>query len=278
MPKPRIAIVTDSQFATCLADSKVTFVPSDGDFHRGRLHQDKTWDTGERVLEEHLIYVIRRGSCLVTWNQPQNGKVILRSGNGILIPPGVGFRCRANQKSNILMARFRLRIARQSQRIVWNSLPRIFPMDATRERLVDILTDEIPRGDGVLLHNLAKTFCSALLRQDIPQAGLSLDQIATLTQAIHQHPYTITPHDLARKLGLGLDWATRLIRRATGYPPRTWIVHERIRLACTLMDDGHSPNQVASDLGYTDLRLFGRQFRSVTGYPPSTWAKRTRRE
>ncbi len=282
--RPRV--LDGAAFARLLDDAAVQMTPSDGGYPRLRVRQDRSWDTGLRTLNEHLVYVIRRGTCAVRWRSVGDraldadwrGAAELPSGHAIVLPPGLDFRCFAVGGGEVLMARFRFTVRARGRAIAWTREPHRFPMDSTRERLADLIVDELPRGGSTLLACLTRAFCLAVAADQARAQGLTRDQIAVLTRLIRQQPGTVTPHDLARRLGLGLDWATRLIRRSTGHPPRTWIVHERIRIACSLLDEGLRPSAVADRLGYHDARLFSRQFRAVIGCPPSTWGRRTRRE
>ncbi len=288
-PVPSDLLVHDDQaFAALLREPATQIVPCDGGFPRMRMHQDRTWDTGGIRLAEHLCYIVRRGACRVEWlpfgaaapdpEPSRSAAAELGPGHAFILPPYLNFRCCAIGPGKLLLARFRFTVRAYGRAVAWSRAPRLFPMDATRESLADLIANELPHGDATLLSCLTRAFCLAVLGTTGEPGGLSQDQVAELGEVIRRHPGTVTPHDLARRLGLGLDWATRLIRRATDYPPRTWIVRERIRLACALLADGQSPDQVAARLGYADHRLFSRQFRTVIGCPPATWAKRTRRE
>ncbi len=57
-----------------------------------------------------------------------------------------------------------------------------------------------------------------------------------------------------------------------GSPPRRWLVETRVRLAAQELADGREAAwTVAQRLGWSDPKLFGRQFRAVMGAPPGRW-------
>jgi AraC family transcriptional regulator len=98
--------------------------------------------------------------------------------------------------------------------------------------------------------------------------------IARLRQRIADDP-ACTPGDLARFLGLSHDYATRRIRAVSGFPPRTFILRERLRLAADRLAAAELTwQQVCSDLGWRDEKLFLRQFRAAFGLPPGRWRSR----
>lgn len=255
--------------------------PSLAGFPRGRARMPLDWDTTDQCLDAHLVYVCRQGriaACLDGTRQS------LSAGDICLVPPHCPFRFQSQALP--VIARFRLSVRCAGREVAWGTRARIIAMDATLERLVDLLVDELhEHGSGPLAADLARAFCRAFATNQRRQgdakrrrARLTGDQLAELAAAVARQPCAVTPRLLAHRLGLTSDWAARLIRAATGLSPRAWIVRERLRLAAELLTQSLSPGLVAQRLGYRDPRLFGRQFRAFFGCTPGAWQRRMRRE
>ncbi|MEK7415742.1 MAG: helix-turn-helix domain-containing protein [Planctomycetota bacterium] len=274
-------VLDDAAWQDALDDPRLQLTPTLGDFARGRVRMVTNWDTAERKLDAHLVYACRQGRISArlggSWHH-------LHAGAICLVPPQVSFRFLAQEPP--VLARFRLRIALGTRTVAWGRSARIVAMDAALERLVDLLVDELHAdADSALAADIARAFCRAFARMEDHTVGvnsgprrLTGDQMAVLSSDLARRPCAISPRDLAHRLRVSPDWASRLIRATTGLSPRAWIVRERIRIATDLLSQGLTPTAVAQRLGYQDPRLFGRQFRSVLGCPPGVWQRRVQRE
>lgn len=119
--------------------------------------------------------------------------------------------------------------------------------------------------------------CEIAGRQAPPQAparrGLSPRQQLLIERALEEstHPDTTI---LARCLRLSPLYFRRQFKRTFGCPPREWIVRRRVHRAAALLSEGDRPAQeIAASLGYTDTRLFSRQFRQVMGVGPRAFRR-----
>ena len=78
-----------------------------------------------------------------------------------------------------------------------------------------------------------------------------------------------------RELAAGVDLSPfhmlRVFRDATGFPPHTWLVLERVCRARDLLAAGVAPAQVASGVGFADQAHLTRWFKRVTGVTPAAF-------
>ncbi|MEV4514314.1 AraC family transcriptional regulator [Dactylosporangium sp. NPDC049525] len=78
-----------------------------------------------------------------------------------------------------------------------------------------------------------------------------------------------------RELAAGVDLSPfhmlRVFRDATGFPPHTWLVLERVCRARQLLAAGVAPAQVASGVGFADQAHLTRWFKRVTGVTPAAF-------
>jgi AraC-like DNA-binding protein len=65
----------------------------------------------------------------------------------------------------------------------------------------------------------------------------------------------------------------KVFKDATGFPPHTWLVLERICRARHLLATGASPAQVSSAVGFADQAHLTRWFKRVTGVTPGAYRK-----
>ncbi len=240
-------------------------IVGDGGMARRRFIARAGWDTGERRLDEHLLYAIQQGNAVLEsggrgWQ--------LGSGRACLLPPGLAFRVRAGTPPPRLT---RLRLAMAEP---WGSEPVVFAVTAELRRVLDLLAD---RPDPGLVQAAAwdcaggLLLATALVRAIAGRGAVGL--LAQCTALVERDPL-ITPRGLAAACGRSHDWFTRAFRAAAGRPPRRWLVEVRVRLAAQRLADGETTWAVAQRLGWRDAKLFGRQFRAVLGEPPGRWRRR----
>jgi len=80
--------------------------------------------------------------------------------------------------------------------------------------------------------------------------------------------------DVARAVNRSPAYLTDLVHRETGRPIFSWITERRMAEARRLLLLSASPTEeIASAVGYGDVRHFSRQFRQHTGLPPHAWRK-----
>lgn len=261
-------------FLAALAEPGSEVRVHDGGLARRRFTAGAGWDTGERTLDDHLIYAVHHGEA-----QVMAGDVSRRLGPGWLcvVPPGVAFRVRAGAPPPRL-TRLRLAAAGPEGIVAWGSGPVACVLTPELCRVLDLLADAADpaaphaaaweRAAGLLL-------AAALARAAAGRApgALGPELLARCQELVERDPLA-TPRDLARACGLSHDWFTRAFVRAVRRPPRRWLVECRVRLAAARLAAGAEPAwTVARRLGWRDPKLFGRQFRAVMGAPPGRWRR-----
>ncbi|MDF9775706.1 AraC family transcriptional regulator [Pseudomonas baetica] len=76
---------------------------------------------------------------------------------------------------------------------------------------------------------------------------------------------------LAAAVNLSPFHFARVFRRATGMPPHTWLMQQRIARARGLLQSGCLPLEVATQLGFADQSHLSRQFKQVYGVGPGAY-------
>jgi len=233
-----------------------------GPLRRVRCALPATWTTTRMTLSEHLFYAVLAGRM----QGDINGETwTLAPGDACLIPAGTPFRMGATGE-RVRLARFRIHGPGSWPAQRWRGCWSLEPVIAVLEE--HLLADRFSPPEH---HALA-----VLLDGCLERAGAAVDDAGLLTQLrarITVDPQC-TPRDLARELGLSHDYASRVIRRATGLAPRALILRERLQRAADAIATDQPWQRVAGDLGWTDPKLFLRQFRAAFGEPPGRWRRR----
>ncbi|AZC25470.1 MULTISPECIES: AraC family transcriptional regulator [Pseudomonas] len=77
--------------------------------------------------------------------------------------------------------------------------------------------------------------------------------------------------ELAAAVNLSPFHFARVFRHATGIPPHTWLMQQRIAKARALLREGCLPLEVATQLGFADQSHLSRQFKQVYGVAPAAY-------
>jgi AraC-like DNA-binding protein len=80
-----------------------------------------------------------------------------------------------------------------------------------------------------------------------------------------------TLRELAAGVELSPFHMLRVFREATGFPPHTWLVLERVCAARHRLAAGLSPAQTAAAVGFADQAHLTRWFKRVTGVTPAAF-------
>jgi AraC-like DNA-binding protein/mannose-6-phosphate isomerase-like protein (cupin superfamily) len=242
-----------------------------------RLPQD--WEVRDRLTDEHLLYLVA-GGCLRARFKEES--VLVGKGDLLWIRPGTRFTCtRAdNRPLSILRCRLRIEPPRKSLSSPWPW--RCLPGGNLCLPWLEWLIQEAEHPDSwspFRLRSVAAGFFTEWARLETrdPSAGYGLTQVqrGILTELLAARPDArVSPHELARAVGLSHDYFSRCFRHSYGCTPRRWLLEQRIRLAALrLVESGLRVGEVAREFGYEDLFLFSRQFKLITGVSPLTYRK-----
>lgn len=83
--------------------------------------------------------------------------------------------------------------------------------------------------------------------------------------------------DLSLYLGVSPFHFTRVFHKAVGMPPTAFLRQLRVARARTLIANGESLADVATDAGFFDQAHMTREFKGVFGFPPGLLARKIRR-
>ncbi len=83
--------------------------------------------------------------------------------------------------------------------------------------------------------------------------------------------------DLSLYLGVSPFHFTRVFHKAVGMPPTAFLRQLRVARARTLIANGESLADVATDAGFFDQAHMTREFKGVFGFPPRLLARKIRR-
>lgn len=80
--------------------------------------------------------------------------------------------------------------------------------------------------------------------------------------------------EMANKARLSVPHFSLLFRQLTGYAPVDFLIRQRIRQSCRLLDDTRlSIAQIAAETGFNDPYYFSRCFKRIMGMPPLSYRK-----
>lgn len=78
--------------------------------------------------------------------------------------------------------------------------------------------------------------------------------------------------DLATELGMSVSTFTRAFRKATGMPPRAWLLARRIDYACRLLHHGNETiDAIAARTGFSDRYHLSKVFAKQRGMGPAAF-------
>ena len=243
----------------------------------GLMRTTRTWDTGATLLAEHLCYYVLRGDARAeaagrSWELPAHSLLV--------VPPRCVFRVRSGQRPpHILRCRFS--VARGTQALSVSSVPVVVAAGQALLPYLQALVAEVHAPRPVHEHAARVRALVVMLVTGLAQpveacvvsGGLSTVQQQRLQALIERDDEPcLTPRDLARHLGLSVDYLTRCFRRSFGEAPRTYLVRSRILAASrALVSTTASIRETARVSGWDDVNLFTRHFRRITGTTPSRW-------
>lgn len=111
---------------------------------------------------------------------------------------------------------------------------------------------------------------------DAPTAGslAAPPAVARVRDLLHEHmSANIGLDELVEMTGIDRFRLTRLFQRAFGTSPHAYLVRLRLRAARRLLAAGHTPAQVAAEVGFADQSHLGRWFRRAYRMTPATYRR-----
>ncbi|PTY03873.1 hypothetical protein DB347_21755 [Opitutaceae bacterium EW11] len=120
------------------------------------------------------------------------------------------------------------------------------------------------------------TFCCVIrLTQQSGAPRSAAERTALVRAQLVRNParsYRLS--ELATTAGLSVPHFSLLFRQQTGYAPIDFVIRQRIRAACRLLDTTpQSVTQIATEVGFSDPYYFSRAFRRVMGHSPSDYRR-----
>lgn len=152
--------------------------------------------------------------------------------------------------------------------------------DHTIARLLGCLGDQL-YAEHPVSHLFVESLGAALLdhvrrkyglspQEVVATAGLSPHRLRLAQEHIDAHlSADLSPIDIAKLVGLNVDYFTRAFRQSTGVPPHRYIVMRRIERAKALMLETRcSLVEIALHSGFGSQSSFTRAFKNITGLTP----------
>lgn len=93
----------------------------------------------------------------------------------------------------------------------------------------------------------------------------------SLAQVAHESGYRVDA--LCSRIGVSERHLRRLFLAHLGIGPKDWMREERMAASRSLLREGSSVKEIASDLGFTNSRVFSRQFSACHGVSPSDFQR-----
>jgi len=126
---------------------------------------------------------------------------------------------------------------------------------------------------------LCGVFCAALnLMMSSGAAKTAEERTAAVREEIEvdpARPYRL--EELATAASLSVPHFSLLFRKQTGYAPIDFLIRQRIRTACRLLDRTQTTMAIAAaEVGFSDPYYFSRCFRNIMGVSPRDYRKRVK--
>jgi len=123
---------------------------------------------------------------------------------------------------------------------------------------------------------LRSSFCAAIQLAHLDGSTRPASRrVAAVVERIRESPESSRRlGDLAAAAHLSVPHFSDLFRRQTGYAPIDYVIRQRIRRACQLLDTTEAAvGAIAAEVGYSDSFYFARSFRSVMGVSPRSYRR-----
>lgn len=267
----------DGEFLRACSDPRVRLVVE----RFGCTTVSRDWGLDRRLVDEHYLVHVLCGNAIAAGIEGCRQRIgrggMLWFGPGCahdLVPIRRPFR--------MYHLRFQLFAGRRSIPLPGGEV--IIPQSVDLQQTVGDIFREWHAGQAwseICFRGRLTALCGELLRRrsadgTAGERRLNEGQRARIFAWLDKHlPGPVQPAGLIAMLGLSHDYGTRLFRATFGMPPRTWLMHERIRRAADELAHSNASIEAVSDRwGFSGQHVFSRQFRQVLGTSPSAWRKR----
>ncbi len=203
----------------------------------------------------------------------ESGNVITSAGKLIYIPTGASFSTRIIDPGEYIEIRFSSTIPPADTNVKVYSDFNVREMDAACRKLLACYTSK----DEAAFFN-----CQAQLNHIFALVAQSNSGYLTSSQRQLLEPALVYMQDhlfdadfsvgeMQSRVGICSKYFRKLFTACYGMTPQRYMITERIKLARTLMRSrpAISIQQVADEIGYTDVFYFSRVFKKETGESPS---------
>lgn len=121
---------------------------------------------------------------------------------------------------------------------------------------------------------LRSSFCAAArIRATAAPARSAAERVAVVREQVREtlaRPYCLA--EMAAAAGLSVPHFSQIFHRQTGQAPIDYLIRQRIRNACRLLDTTDTAvAAIAAEVGYSDPYYFTRSFRRVMGCSPRAY-------
>ncbi|MBN1669714.1 MAG: helix-turn-helix transcriptional regulator [Kiritimatiellae bacterium] len=239
------------------------------------------WRAKFDAAPDHAMYLVVDSECRL---EARGVPAALRTGTFVWLFPYTPFEIRLQPDrapGQMLMVRFQLQAKGVNVYptghfiLLWNA----WEVHPLMERIVDEWKLSVPPNEKRIRRAITR-LCRTIVRLKAKggsQKGplLNVEQRRLLNRYVREHVNEWPkPAELAALLKLSEDYFARVFHHTFGVSPRTWLMHQRIRLAALeLTATDVSVTQVAYRFGYRDVYLFSRQFKQVVGDSPTAYRK-----
>jgi AraC-like DNA-binding protein len=240
----------------------------------------KWYEFPPRRFDDWDLVLYRRGTAV--WNIENIGKVHLRPGSVLLLPPGTlnGTAGRMTGPAELIGIHFHLNI--ESGAGFFHVAPHQ-PLLQVRQwrglydqaaRIVHEYEAPGAMGREIVLRDLTRVLLVELCRlyaRRTPGSGVPTDLrvLKVLMEMEERFAQSLTAADIARWAGLSPSHLRSLFQAELGMSPLQALIARRMREARRLLAGTSQPiAQIARQVGYDDPLYFSRAFREMIGQSP----------
>jgi AraC family transcriptional regulator, arabinose operon regulatory protein len=257
------------------------FISDIGWYPKARHHYRKRVEGAE----ENILIVCMAGKG---WFEVQGHSSLLEAGQALLIPKGVPHRYEADDQEpwSIHWIHFRgsdadlyLRLLPDGEFRLPLAPACITGLEAIFRSATSAIADAYSPANILFLaqlchHLLGLVFFHNRAYSPTLRAPASHDLQPTVTYIQEHCAEALTRDALARHAGLSVAHFSLLFQRQTGASPMQFLIQQRMRLACRLMDTTSlTIREIAIKAGYDDPYYFSRLFSKTIGHSPREYRK-----